>query len=149
MAVKCTVLKTLAACMRSSSARDSLKVIVLLRFMSNTICRGPSMVLRPASPKEVPLGFAQALPEAGVLEPKEETGEQNAAVLNHWRVVGLLSDTGAPVALARSEPLTPRLMSSELPSTRGVKQSPDPMVKLPLHCQAPRMCESGPRCAKR
>src|SRR6202022_791052 len=129
--------------MRSSSARDSFIVMVLPRFISNTICPGPSMVLRPASPNELPLGFAHALPEPGVLEPKEEAGEQKAAVLNHSSVVGLLRETGAPVALARSEPLTPRLMSSELPRTRGVKQSPDPMVKLPLHCQPSRMCESG------
>src|SRR5467141_1854163 len=106
--------------MRSSSARDSLMVIIFAKFMSNVICPGPSIMLRPASPKEVPLGFAHVLPEAGVLEP-EEAGEQNAAVLNHSRVVGLPNETGAPVAFARSEPLTPRLMSSELPSTRGVK----------------------------
>src|SRR5260370_37609634 len=134
--------------MRSSSARDSFIVMVLLRFISKTICPGPSMVLRPASPKEVPLGFAQLPPEAGVLEPKEEAGEQNAAVLNHSNVVGLLRETGAPVALARSEPLTPRLMSNEFPSTRVVKCSPEPTVKSPLHCQPSRMCESGPRCAK-
>jgi len=78
-------------------------------------------MLRPASPKELPLGFAQVLPEPGVLDPNEEAGEQKAAVLNHWRVFGLLTDSGAPVTFARSEPLTPRLMSSELPSTRGVK----------------------------
>src|SRR5467141_5071995 len=101
------------------------------------------MMLRPASPKEVPFGFAHVLPEAGVLDP-EEAGEQNAAVLNHSRVVGLPKDTGAPVALARSEPLTPRLMSSELPRTRGVKGSPEPIVKSPLHCQPFRMCASAP-----
>src|ERR1700739_4650345 len=106
--------------MRSSNARDSLIVMILPRFMSNTNCPGPSMVLRPASPKELPVRFAQVLPEPGVLEPKEEVGEQNAAVLNHSSVVGLLSVIGAPVVLARREPLTPRLMSSELPRTRGV-----------------------------
>src|SRR5712692_5465035 len=95
-------------------------VMVLSRLMSNVICPGPSMMLRPASPNEVPLGFAHVLPEAGVLEP-EVAGEQNAAVLNHSRVVELPNEIGAPVALARSEPLTPRLMSTELPSTRGVK----------------------------
>src|ERR1700692_373547 len=135
--------------MRSSSARDSLMVIVLFRFISNVIWRGPWMILRPASPKEVPLGLEHALPEAGVLPPKVEGGEQNAAVLNHSRVVGSASETGAPVALARSEPLTPRLMSSELPSTRGVKGSPEPVVKSPLHCQPFRTWESGPRCANR
>src|SRR3984893_13636383 len=107
--------------MRSSNARDSFTVMVLLKFMSNVICPGPRMMLRPASPNELPLGFAQVLPEAGVLEPKEEAGEQNAAVLNHSRVDGEPKKTGAPVALARSEPLTPRPISSELPSTRGVK----------------------------
>src|SRR5260370_9749378 len=121
MAVKWTGLKTCAAWMRSSSARDSLIVMVLPKFMSNIIWPGPSMILRPASPNELPFGFAQVAPDAGVLEPNDEDGEQNAAVLNHSRVVGLPRGTGAPVALARSEPLTPRLMSSELPSTRGVK----------------------------
>src|SRR5579863_2745690 len=135
--------------MRSSSARDSLMVMILFKFISNVTWPGPSMILRPASPKEVPLGLAQALPEAGVLPPKEEAGEQNAAVLNHCRVVGSARETGEPVALARSEPLTPRLMSTELPSTRGVKGSPEPMLKSPLHRQPPRTCESGPRCARR
>src|SRR6266404_1286876 len=135
--------------MRSSSARDSFMVIVLLRFISKTICPGPSMVLRPASPKEVPFGFAQVLAEAGPPDPNDEAGEQKAAVLNHSDVVGSLTETGAPVALARSEPLTPRLMSNEFPSTRGVKCSPEPTVKSPLHCQPSRTCESGPRCAKR
>src|SRR6202035_569214 len=107
--------------MRSSRARDSLMVMIFAKFMSNVICPGPAMTLRPASPNELPLGFAQVLPEPGVFEPKEDAGEQNAAVLNHSRVVGLPRERGAPVALARSEPLTPRLMSSELPSTRGVK----------------------------
>src|ERR1700694_2540820 len=135
--------------MRSSSARDSFIVMVLPKFMSNVIWPGPAMILRPASPKEVPLGFAQVLPEAGELPPKEEAGEQNAAVLNHSSVVGLPMDNGAPVALARSDPLTPRLISRELPSTRGVKGRPEVMVKSALHCQPFRMCESGPRCAKR
>src|SRR6266849_1730577 len=124
--------------MRNSRARDSLMVMVLPKFMSNVICPGPSMILRPASPKELPPGFAQVLPEPGVLPP-DEAGEQNAAVLNHWRVVGLLSAMGAPVAFARNEPLTPRLISSELPSTRGVKYSPEPIVKFPLHCQPLKM----------
>src|ERR1700719_3217003 len=114
--------------MRSSSARDSFIVMILPKFISNVTCPGPAMILRPASPKEVPLGFAQVLPDAGVLPPKEEAGEQNAAVLNHSSVVGLPMDTGAPVAFARSEPLTPRLMSSELPRTRGVKGRPEVMV---------------------
>src|SRR6266852_8339367 len=107
MAVKCTVLNTFAACMRSSSARDSLIVMVLPKFMLNTIWPGPSMILRPASPNELPFGFAQVAPDAGVPEPNDGAGEQNAAVLNHWRVVGLTKGTGPPVALARSEPLTP------------------------------------------
>src|SRR5712691_9728829 len=96
-------------------------VMIFAKFMLNVICPGPSMVLRPASPKELPFGFVHVAPDAGALEPNAEGGEQNAAVLNHSRVVGLPKETGAPVALGRSEPLTPRLMSSELPSTRGVK----------------------------
>src|SRR5712691_3424128 len=121
MAEKCTVLNTFAAWMRSSSARDSLMVMVLSKFMLKTIWPGPSMILRPASPNELPFGFAQVALDAGVPESNDEAGEQNAVVLNHWRVVGLPKETGAPVALARSEPHTPRLMSSEFPSTRGVK----------------------------
>src|ERR1700686_1122725 len=107
--------------MRSSSARDSLMVMIFAKFMSNVICPGPAMVLRPLPPTELPGGFAKVLPEPGVFEPKEEEGEQNAAVLNHSRVVGLLKESGAPVALARNDPLTPRPMSSELPTTRGGK----------------------------
>src|ERR1700720_3385800 len=99
--------------MRSSSARDSLIVMIFAKFMSNMTCPGPSMMFRPASPNEVPLGFTHVVPEEGVLEP-EVSGEQNAAVLNHSRVVELPRKTGAPVTLARSEPLTPRLMSTEL-----------------------------------
>src|SRR6266436_4870409 len=53
--------------MRSSSARDSFMVMIFAKFMPNVICPGPSMMLRPASPKEVPLGFAHALPEAVAL----------------------------------------------------------------------------------
>src|SRR6202521_6264996 len=122
--------------------------MILFRLMSKVICPAPAMMLRPASPNEVPLGSAHVLPEAGVLEP-EEAGAQNAEVLNHSRVGGSPRETGAPVTLARSEPLTPRLMSTELPSTRGVKYSPEPMVKPPLHRQPSRKCESGPRCANR
>src|SRR5260370_33380627 len=121
MAVKCTVLNTFAACMRSSSARDSLIVMVLPKFMLKTIWPGPSMILRPASPNELPFGFAQGAPEAGVLEPNDEDGEQNAAGLNHSRVVGLPRGTGAPLALVRIEPPTPRLRSRELPSTLGAQ----------------------------
>src|SRR6267143_3261027 len=135
--------------MRSSNARDSLTVMVLLRFISKMTCPGPSMILRPASPKELPLGFAQLVPEAGVFAPAEEAGEQNAAVLNHSRVVCEPNETGAPVTLARKEPLTPRLISNELPSTRGVKYRPEPTVKSPLHCQPSKICESGPRCRNR
>src|SRR6267378_5013474 len=85
MDVKCTVLKTLFAETRSSSARDSLIWIVLLSDMLIETCPGPAMTF------------------------------------------------------ARSDPLTPRLMSSPPPSTRGVKYSPDPTVKSPLHCHPPRM----------
>src|SRR6266853_1405830 len=102
------------------------------------------MILRPASPKELPLGFAQVVPEAGVFAPMDEAGEQNAAVLNHSSVLGEPSEMGEPVTLARSEPLTPRLMSRELPSTRGVKYSPEPTVKSPLHCHPPRMWLQAP-----
>src|SRR5258705_7163204 len=102
--------------MRSSNARDSLTVMVLLRFISKTTCPGPAMILRPASPKELPLGFAQLVPEAGGFAPAEEAGEQKAAGLKHSRVVGEPNETGAPVTLARKEPPTPRLMSREIPS---------------------------------
>src|SRR5947209_12582398 len=107
--------------MRNSSARDSLIVMIFARFMSKVTCPGPSMMSRPASPNEVPLGLAQVLLEPGVLEPKEEAGEQNAAVLNHSNVVRLPTEIGWPVTLARSEPLTPRPISTELPRTRGLK----------------------------
>src|SRR5258708_9558132 len=135
--------------MRSARGRVSVTVMVWMRFISKPTCPGPAMILRPASPKELPLGFAQLVPDAGVFAPAEEAGEQNAAVLNHSRVLGELNETGAPVTLARKEPLTPRLMSSELPRTRGVKYRPEPTVKSPLHCQPSRMCEIGPRRTKR
>src|SRR5258708_21146362 len=123
--------------------------MVLLRLISKPTCPGREMILRPASPKELPLGFAQLVTDAGVFAPTEEAGEQNAAVLNHSRVVGEPNETGAPVTLARKEPLTPRLISSELPRTRGVKYRPEPTVKSPLHCHPSRMCESAPRCRNR
>src|SRR5213078_140002 len=104
----------------------------------------PSMILRPASPKLVPLGLRQALTEPGELD-----GAQKAAVLNHSSVVGLPKEMGEPVALARTEPLTPRVISKVLPRTRGVKYRPEARVKSPLHCQPLRMCESAPFCAKR
>src|ERR1700720_1783734 len=96
--------------------------------MFSVTCPGPSIIFRPASPKLEPLGFTQVV-----------LGAQNAAVLNHWRVVGLLRGMDSPATVfARSEPLTPRLMSSPPPSTRGVKYRPEPTVKSPLHCQPPR-----------
>src|SRR5215472_4295988 len=55
--VKRTLLKTLLAEKRRSRARDSLMVIVLFSDISSVTCPGPSMMLRPASPKAVPLGF--------------------------------------------------------------------------------------------
>src|ERR1700755_1861267 len=120
-------LKILAAWMRSSSARDSLIVIDLLSDISITNCPGPSMMLRPASPKAVPLGFMQVfVVAAGV------GGAQNAALLTHSDAEGFASEIGAPVTSARSEPLTPRSMSSELPRTRGVYQSPLARGKSPL-----------------
>src|ERR1700759_4066054 len=134
-------LKILAAWMRSSSARDSLIVIDLLSDMSITNCPGPSMMLRPASPKAVPLGFMHVF-----VVPAEVVGAQNAAVLNHSDAERFESEIGAPVTSARSEPLTPRSMSSEVPSTGGVYQSPLARVKSPLRDHALRMCESAPRC---
>src|SRR4029077_21171704 len=116
--------------------------MVLLSDISRLTWPGPSMTLRPASPKEVPLELTQ--PAVGV-----EEGAQNAAVLNHSSVVGSPSETGAPVTLARKEPLTPRLMSTELPRTRGVKYRPLAIVKLPLHCQPSKMCDSMPFRANR
>src|SRR6267378_5034121 len=111
MEVKCTVLKTLFAEMRSSSARDSLIVIVLLSDMFKETCPGPSIIFLLASPKLEPFGLTQLAP-----------GVQNAAVLNHLSVVGSLTEIGCPVTMfARSDPLTPRLLSSPPPSTRGVK----------------------------
>src|SRR5919109_440741 len=108
--VKCTLLKTLLAEKRRSRALDSLMVIVLLRAMFSVNCAGPSMMFRPASPKPEPLGLTQVL------------GSQNAAVLNHWSAVGLLKLIDRPGAtFARSDPLTPRVMSKRPPSTRGVK----------------------------
>src|SRR5262249_22437791 len=121
--------------------------MVLLSDMSRLTCPGPWIMLRPASPKELPLGFAQVLVDAGV-RPPGETGVQKAAVLNHSAVVGLLKETGALVTFARSDPLTPRLMSNELPSTRGVKYKPLATVKFPLHCQLSRMCDHAPLRAK-
>src|SRR5262249_9937634 len=112
-------LKTLAAWKRSSRARDSLIVMVLPKDMSTTIWPGPSIMLRPASPKVVPLGFAQV-----VEVPNVEEGEQKAAVLNHSAAVGLPIAIGWPVTSARSEPLTPRVMSTVLPRTRGVNGRP-------------------------
>src|ERR1700719_1258958 len=99
-------------------------------------------MLRPASPKDVPLELTQ--PAVAIKE-----GTQNAAVLNHSRVVGSLNETCSRRTLERREPLTPRLMSSELPSTRGVKYKPLAIVKFPLHCQLSRMCDNAPFCAKR
>src|SRR6266436_1186818 len=128
MVVKWTILKILLAEMRRSSARDSLIWIVLFSDMFIATCPGPSIIFRPASPKPEPLGFEQLGP-----------GAQNAAVLNHLSVVGLLMGIDCPATtFARSEPLTPRPMSSPPPSTRGVKYNPEPTVKSPLHCHPPR-----------
>src|ERR1700682_2344818 len=137
MLENCTKLKTLAAWRRSSRARDSLMVMVLPSDISTLIWPGPSIMLRPASPKDVPLKLTQPAVEV-------KAGAQNAVVLNHSSVLGLFSETGAPVTFARSEPLTPRLMSTELPSTRGVKYKPLAIVKLPLHCQPFKTCDNAP-----
>src|SRR5690242_9433645 len=100
-------------------------------------------MFRAASPNELPSGFAQVAIEVGV-DPPRDAGEQKAAVLNHCAVVGSAKEIGAPVTFARSEPLTPRLMSTELPKTRGVKYKPLATVKLPLHCQLSRMWDHAP-----
>src|SRR6266581_948706 len=101
MAVKCTVLKTLFAEIRRSSARDSRTWIVLLSDMFIDTCPGPSMIFRPASPNLEPFPLAHVA-----------LGAQNAAVLNHLSVVGSLIEIDCPpTAFARSDPLTPRPMS--------------------------------------
>src|SRR5882724_975225 len=102
------------------------------------------MMFRPASPKVVPLGFTHVF-----VVPEVEDGEQNAAVLNHSCAFGLLSVMGSPVTSARKDPLTPRLMSTLLPSTRGVNHRPDATVKSPLNCQLPSMWDHAPFWAKR
>src|SRR6059036_3715594 len=95
MEVKCTLLKTLFAEIRRSSARDSLIVIVLLSDMFKETCPGPSIIFRPASPKLEPFGFAQVA-----------LGAQNAAVLNHLSVVGSSIEIDcSATTLARSDPL--------------------------------------------
>src|SRR5437879_7136173 len=139
MEVNRTILKTLLAVMRSSSARDSLTVIVLLSDMLMETCPGPSMTFRPASPKPEPFGLAHVA-----------LGAQNAAVLNHLSVVGSLIEIDCPAtAFARSDPLTPRSISSPPPRTRGVGYSPDPIVKSLLHCHPPRIWLQAPLVAKR
>src|SRR5260370_8164523 len=127
MAVKCTVLKTLFAEIRRSRSRDSLMVIVLLSDMFSETCPGPSIMFLPASPK----------PEASGLT-HVALGAQNAAVLNHLRVVGSLIEMDCPATvLARSDPLTPRPMSTPPPTTLDVKYSPPPLSNPPLHCTPP------------
>src|SRR5262249_51538262 len=118
--------------------------MVLPNDISSTTWPGPSMMLRPASPNVVPFGFTHVL-----ADPEVWDGAQNAAVLNHWAVVGLWMEIGCPVTSARTEPLTPRLMSNPLPSTRGVKCKPDTMVKSPLHCPLFKMCDTAPLDAPR
>src|SRR6266704_1948287 len=139
MAVKCTVLKTLFAEIRRSSARDSRTWIVLLSDMFIDTCPGPSIMFLPASPKPEAVGLTHVA-----------LGAQKAAVLNHLSVVGSLIEMDCPAtALARSDPLTPRPISSAPPSTRGVKYRPDPIVKSPLHCHPPRMWLHAPLGANR
>src|SRR5260370_7496937 len=109
-----------------------------LMLMFKIMLPGPSMVLRPASPKAEPTGFAQLAP-----------GTQNAAVLNHSSADGLGSEIGWPgTTLARCEPLTPRAISTEPPSMLGVKYKPQPTVKSPLHSQLERMWPNAPFCTK-
>src|SRR5258708_12161532 len=93
-------------------------------------CPGPSMIFRPASPKLEPLGLTHV-----------ELGAQKAAVLNHLSVVGSLMATDCPAtSFARREPLTPRLMSSPPPRPRGLKYSPEPPLKSPLHSPPTLTC---------
>src|SRR6202142_50951 len=118
MPEKYAVLKTLFACILSSSDRVSLIVIVLFSVILNVNCAGPSMMFRPASPYVLPAGFVQSVP-----------GVQNAAVLNHSAVVGFATRNGWPATtFARNDPLTPRSISTEAPKTRGVRYSPEPIV---------------------
>src|SRR5436189_5050150 len=101
-------------------------------------CPGPSIIFRPASPKGEPLRLTQVV-----------LGAQNATVLNHLSVVGSLIEIDCPAtAFARSEPLTPRPMSTPPPSTRGVKYNPEAMVKSPLHCHPPKMRSEERRVGK-
>src|SRR5260370_2050201 len=127
MAVKCTVLKTLFAEIRRSSARDSLTWIVLLSDMFIDTCPGPSIIFRPASPKLEPFALAQVV-----------LGAQNAAGLNHLSVVGSLTEIDSPAtAFARTDPLTPRPMSSPTPTTHVSKNRPHPLPKSPLPLHPP------------
>src|SRR4029077_2764386 len=107
-----------------SSERNSLIWMVLFSDIFSEVCPGPSMIFRPASPKLEPAGLRQVA-----------LGAQNAAVLNHLSVVGSLIEMDCPaIKFPRSDPLTPLVMSTPPPSTRGVKYSPEPTVKSPLHC---------------
>src|SRR4029077_7418067 len=118
---------------------DSLIVIVLLSVISSATCPGPSITFRPASPNRETAGFVQLA-----------LGAQNAAVLNHLSAVGSLTEIDCPAtALARSDPLTPRPMSSAPPRTRGVKYSPDPTVKSRLHSHTPTMWLHAPLVTNR
>src|SRR5437879_13799091 len=102
-------------------------------------CPGPSIIFRPASPKGEPSRLTHMV-----------LGAQNAAVLNHLRVVGSLSEMDCPAtALARNDPLTPRPISSAPPSTRGVKYRPEPIVQSLLHCHPPRMWLHAPLATNR
>src|SRR5580704_4775447 len=113
--------------------------MVLFSVMSNVTWPGPSIMFRPASPKVAELPAGQLT-----------LGSQKAAVLNHLRAVGLLNVADCPgTTSARNEPLTPRLMSSPPPSTRGVKYIPEATVKSPLHCHPPRIWLHAPFCTKR
>ncbi len=91
-------------------------------------------MLRPASPKAVPLGLTHVF-----VVPDEVGGAQNAAVLNHSCAFGLPIVIGSPVTSARSDPLTPRSMSKLLPKMFGVYQSPLAIVKSPLSDHAFKM----------
>src|ERR1700730_16326451 len=96
-------------------------------------------MLRPASPKEVPLGLPQVPPDA-----EEEDGEQKAAVLNHSAVVGLLSGMGAPVTSGRGGPVAARLNTRLVAKTAGRKVQAESKGKVALPLPPPKMCDQAP-----
>src|SRR5215813_10281482 len=122
MVVYCGILKTLVACARNSSTRDSFKGNTLVIAISQLIVEGPITLFLRASPY---------WPEGAAT---------NAPVLNHSAIEGFPSAIGSPgTRLGRRVPLVPRPTSVKLPRRRGVKGSPDAIVQSPLHCQSPNI----------